>query len=69
MSWNPSDEEVFVIRSRWAPDVRAVLLLPGGAPNPPMVEIDGVSYEYDEDMTEQTRMHVRVSNRKRGLAD
>lgn len=69
MAWHPSDSETFVFRKRGTENTRVVLLIPGGAPNPPRVLIEGDHYDYDEDMTDQTRMYVRVDNRKRGLAD
>lgn len=69
MSWNPSDQETYVFRRRGGKVHRVVLLFPGGMKHPSEIVINGVSYVYDEEMTEQTRMHVRVSNRKKGLAD
>lgn len=73
MSWNPSDTEVFVFKQDFPLNSeipkRVVLLIPGGDPSPSEIDIDGDKYWLDEEMTDQTRMHVRVSNRKRGLAD
>lgn len=71
MSWNPSDKETFVFVHPGT-GKRVVLLVPGG--EPPLAlnletELGVARYELDAEMTDQTRMHVRVSNRKRGLAD
>lgn len=69
MNWHPSDSEVFVFQQDSEPHKRVVLMIPGGEPSPSEIDIDGDRYWLDEEMTEQTRMHVRVDNRKRGLAD
>ncbi|WNN95072.1 hypothetical protein SEA_MAGRITTE_121 [Microbacterium phage Magritte] len=72
MAWNPSDKETFVYVHPGS-GKRVVLLVPGGVQPVSLkleTELGGYErYTLDDEMTDQTRMHVRVSNRKRGLAD
>jgi hypothetical protein len=55
--WFPTPEETFVFRSReGGPAV--TILVPGGH-GPSLVEMDGVQYVEDEELTFLTRAHVR----------
>lgn len=61
----PLFEEVFVFRNIEDPERYVTMVVRGATEAPREVTIDGQSYEYDEDGTEKTRMHMRVNATRR----